>query len=265
MSNRTTREIREVFYLNWEATKTLHTLIPDYKEYRICKVYLEIPVLYIDIPDFCPTYVKLTNEEKNKRPLFKRLFGSKMDDYHVLYSVTDMGKYKRIHFSDNVLCICKNDGGYEIPNREKIDEFKSKFTSQKDWSVEIEVGKKSNDSYSKYVNILIKSGVMHQFDEEGQDYHDCKIRLYVALEKYTISPDLDYELDKDGEYAILTLDLPESILCTDTQEGKCYYRLDRLTKKSRMKFEEFKSKAIIKREIIESQRLRHSRMKTVGL
>ena len=64
MLNRTTKGIREVFYPNREATKTLHTLIPDYKEYRICKVYLEIPVLYIDIPDFCPTYVELTNAEK---------------------------------------------------------------------------------------------------------------------------------------------------------------------------------------------------------
>lgn len=38
MSKRETKEIREVFYPNREATKTLHTLIPDYKEYRICKV-----------------------------------------------------------------------------------------------------------------------------------------------------------------------------------------------------------------------------------
>lgn len=30
MPNRATKEIREVFYPNWEATKTLHTLIPDY-------------------------------------------------------------------------------------------------------------------------------------------------------------------------------------------------------------------------------------------
>ena len=81
-----------------------------------------------------------------------------------------------------------------------------------------------------------------------------KIRLYVALDKYTISPDLDYELDEDGEYAILTLELPESILCQDGSEGKCYYTLDKLTVKSRKKFEEFKSKAIIKREIIESQK-----------
>jgi len=249
MLNRTTKEIREVFYPNREATKTLHTLIPDYKEYRICKVYLEIPVLYIDIPDFCPTYVELTNAEKNKRPLFKRLFGSKMDDYHVLYSVSDMGKYKQIHFSDNVLCICKNYGVYEIPNREKIDEFKSKFT-KKDWSVEIEAGKKSNDSYSKSVNFLIKLGAMVELYDEGLDYHDCKIRLYVALDKYTISPDFDYELDKDGEYAILTLELPKSILCSDTQEEKCYYKLDRLTKEGQMKFEEFKSKAIMKKELL---------------
>lgn len=249
MLKRETKEIREVFYPNREATKTLHTLIPDYKEYRICKVYLEIPVLYIDIPDFCPTYVELTNAEKNKRPLFKRLFGSKMDDYHVLYSVSDMGKYKQIHFSDNVLCICKNYGVYEIPNREKIDEFKSKFT-KKDWSVEIEAGKKSNDSYSKSVNFLIKLGAMVELYEEGLDYHDCKIRLYVALDKYTISPDFDYELDKDGEYAILTLELPKSILCSDTQEGKCYYKLDRLTKEGQMKFEEFKSKAIMKKELL---------------
>ena len=249
MLKRETKEIREVFYPNREATKTLHTLIPDYKEYRICKVYLEIPVLYIDIPDFCPTYVELTNAEKNKRPLFKRLFGSKMDDYHVLYSVSDMGKYKQIHFSDNLLCICKNYGVYEIPNREKIDEFKSKFT-KKDWSVEIEAGKKSNDSYSKSVNFLIKLGAMVELYEEGLDYHDCKIRLYVALDKYTISPDFDYELDKDGEYAILTLELPKSILCSDTQEGKCYYKLDRLTKEGQMKFEEFKSKAIMKKELL---------------
>ena len=249
MLNRTTKEIREVFYPNWKATKTLHTLIPDYKEYRICKVYLEIPVLYIDIPDFCPTYVELTNEEKNKRPLFKRLFGSKMDDYHVLYSVSDMGKYKQIHFSDNVLCICKSYRVYEIPNRENIDDFKSKFM-KKDWSVEIEIGKNSNDSYSKSVNFLIKLGAMVELYEEGIDYHDCKIRLYVALDKYTISADFDYELDKDGEYAILTLELPENILCSGTQEGKCYYTLDKLTKESRMKFEEFKSKAIMKKELL---------------
>lgn len=250
MLNRTTKEIREVFYPNWKATKTLHTLIPDYKEYRICKVYLEIPVLYIDIPDLCPTYVELTNEEKNKRPLFKRLFGNKMDDYHVLYSVSDMGKYKQIHFSDNVLCICKSYGVYEIPNREKIDEFKSKFTTPKDWSVEIEVGKKSNDSYCKDINFLIEIGANVEVYEEGLDYYDCKIRLYVALDKYTISPDLDYELDEDGEYAILTLELPESILCQDGSEGKCYYTLDKLTVKSRKKFEEFKLKAIMKKELL---------------
>lgn len=254
MLNRTTKGIREVFYPNREATKTLHTLIPDYKEYRICKVYLEIPVLYIDIPDFCPTYVELTNAEKNKRPLFKKLFGSKMDDYHVLYSVRDMGKYKQIHFSDNVLCICKSYGVYEIPNREKIDEFKSKFM-KKDWSVEIEIGKKSNDSYSKAAKSLSElPGIHIEMIEFNLDYHDCKIRLYVALDKYTISPDFDYELDEDGEYAILTLELPKSILCQDGSEGKCYYTLDKLTVKSRKKFEEFKSKAIIKREIIESQK-----------
>ena len=196
-----------MFYPNWEATKTLHTLIPDYKEYRICKVYLEIPVLYIDIPDFCPTYVELTNAEKNKRPLFKRLFGSKMDDYHVLYSVSDMGKYKQIHFSDNVLCICKDYRVYEILNRENIDEFKSKFTTKKDWSVEIEVGKKSNDSYSKSAKSLSElPGIHIHMINLYQDYHDCKIRLYVALDKYTISPDLDYELDENGEYAILTME-----------------------------------------------------------
>ena len=77
-----------------------------------------------------------------------------------------------------------------------------------------------------------------------------KIRLYVALDKYTISPDFDYELDKDVEYAILTLELPKSILCSDTQEEKCYYKLDRLTKEGQMKFEEFKSKAIMKKELL---------------
>ena len=148
------------------------------------------------------------------------------------------------------MCICKSYRVYEIPNREKIDEFKSKFTTPKDWSVEIEVGKKSNDSYCKDINFLIEIGANVEVYEEGLDYHDCKIRLYVALDKYTISPDLDYELDEDGEYAILTLELPKSILCSDTQEGKCYYTLDKLTKESRMKFEEFKSKAIMKKEFL---------------
>ena len=161
-----------------------------------------------------------------------------------------MGKYKQIHFSDNVLCICKSYGVYEIPNREKIDEFKSKFM-KKDWSVEIEIGKKSNDSYSKGAKSLSElPGIHIEIIEFYQDYHDCKIRLYVALDKYTISPDYDYELDKDGEYAILTLELPENILCSGTQGGKCYYTLDKLTKESRMKFEEFKSKAIMKKELL---------------
>lgn len=159
-----------------------------------------------------------------------------------------MGKYKQVNFSDNVLCICKGYRTYEILNREKIDEFKSKFT-KKDWSVEIEVGKKSNDSYSKTAKSLSEIKSMH-FDVINfyLDFHDCKVRLYVALDKYTISPDLDYELDEDGEYAILTLELPEGILCADSPEGKRYYRLDRLTEESQKKFEEFKSKAIMKRK-----------------
>jgi hypothetical protein len=51
----------------------------------------------------------------------------------------------------------------------------------------------------------------------------------------------------------LTLELPKGILCTDTQEGKRYYRLDRLSEESLKKFEGFESMAIMKKEIIESQ------------
>lgn len=253
MLKRKIKEMREVFYLNREATKTLHSLLPDYEEYCICKVCVEVPVLYIDIPDFCPTYIEVSKEENVKHSWLKRLLGRKQKsllERKQLHPVSDMGKYKQVQFSDNVLCVSKEYRNYEILNRERIDEFKSKFT-KKDWSVEIEVGKKSNDSYSKGVKSLSElPGIHIHMINFYLDYHDCKIRLYVALDKYAISPDFGYELDKDGEYAILTLELPESILCSDTQEGKCYYKLDRLTKEGQMKFEEFKSKAIMKKELL---------------
>jgi hypothetical protein len=63
MIKRATTEIREVFYPNREATEQLHKVIPNSKEYRICKVFLEVPILYYHIPVYLQTHSVLNRRD----------------------------------------------------------------------------------------------------------------------------------------------------------------------------------------------------------
>lgn len=177
MIKRATTEIREVFFPNREATSQLHKLIPDSKEYRICKVFLEVPKLYYHIPVWLQKC-----------------------------SALDSAELSQVHFSDQELCICKEWGIYEIPSRKRIDEFRTKF-KRKRISVIVEVLEVMKNTYS-VVDLFggfIEPGASDQVDVA------CRVSLFILLEHYDISPELKYRLNEDGKYAIVDIVYPKGM------------------------------------------------------
>ena len=203
MIKRATTEIREVFYPNREATSQLHKLIPDSKEYRICKVFLEVPELYYHIPVWLQKC-----------------------------STLDSAELSLVHFSDQELCICKEWGIYEIPSRKRIDEFRSKL-KRKRISVIVEVLEEVKKPFS-IANFGYTELGSQDFVEFG-----CRVSLFVLLEHYDISPELKYCFNEDGKYAILKLEYSNGIrsllkgLPIPYEEGDIFYSLSVLKKEVR--------------------------------
>lgn len=203
MIKRATTEVREVFYPNREATEQLHKVIPNSKEYRICKVFLEVPILYYHIPVYLQTHSVL-----NRRDL------------------------SLVHFSDQELCICKEWGIYEIPSRKRMDEFKAKL-KRKRISVIVEV----LEEVKKPISIA-SFGYIELGSEDFVEF-GCRVSLFVLLEHYDISPELKYCLNEDGKYAILNLEYSNGIrsllrgLPIPYEEGDIFYSFNVLKKEVR--------------------------------